>query len=51
MIARLNLGGRDAIASSYQFNHQLTASSAGQMMAFNGLTAENLAKRATELVG
>jgi len=28
-----------------------TASSAGQIMAFNGLTAENLAKRATELVG
>jgi phosphoketolase len=28
-----------------------TASSAGQVMAFNGLTAENLAKRATELVG
>lgn len=26
-----------------------TASSAGQVMAFNGLTAENLAKRATEL--
>ncbi|MEQ8997229.1 MAG: phosphoketolase [Coleofasciculus sp. B1-GNL1-01] len=28
-----------------------TASSAGQVMAFNGLTAENLTKRATELVG
>ncbi|MEQ9551244.1 MAG: phosphoketolase [Coleofasciculus sp. G3-WIS-01] len=28
-----------------------TASSAGEIMAFNGLTAENLAKRATELVG
>jgi len=28
-----------------------TASSAGQIMAFNGLTAENLTKRATELVG
>ncbi|NEO61861.1 MAG: phosphoketolase, partial [Moorea sp. SIO4G2] len=27
-----------------------TASSAGQIMAFNGLTAEALAKRATELV-
>ncbi len=28
-----------------------TASSAGEIMAFNGLTAENLTKRATELVG
>ena len=28
-----------------------TAASAGQVMAFNGLTAENLAKRAVELIG
>jgi phosphoketolase len=28
-----------------------TTASAGQIMAFNGLTAENLAKRAVELLG